>query len=209
MDADGTIQLLLGRPTLHGCAEALGHLASIWTQVVEPNDAVLWRASVTGEDIIDQTHGFKRWAPITWQVRAVKQSYAVQLIADDLGVAFVVVSAWNSELQRPEQCVEHLNKKKTKQINLFNQFDGLGRAAFILSGFFFPQTWFYICKRLYSSDHFNSEEAVKGLSQCCSSGWCVHDTSMFSSPYSPMALSSDSPHAPYSIGVKTVVGTLT
>lgn len=114
MDADGTIQLLLGCPTLHGCAEALGHLASIWTQVVEPNNAVLWRASVTGEDIIDQTHWFKRSAPITREpTRRVKQSYAVELIADDLGVAFVVVSAWNSELQRPEQCVEHLNKKQT------------------------------------------------------------------------------------------------
>lgn len=36
-------------------------------------------------------------------------SYAVQFIADDLGVAFVVVSAGHGELQRPEQTVEHLN----------------------------------------------------------------------------------------------------
>lgn len=60
MDADGTIQLLLGRPALHSCAEALSHLAGIWTQVVEPNNSVLWRAGVTAENIIDQTRGLKK-----------------------------------------------------------------------------------------------------------------------------------------------------
>lgn len=182
MDADGTIQLLLGRPTLHGCAEALGHLASIWTQVVEPNNAVLWRASITGEDIVDQTLCLKRWAPITWWVRAVKQSYAVELIADDLGVAFVVVSAWNSELQRPEQCVEHLNKKTNKP---FQPVLWIWASCFHFNWMLY-QTRIYIspiCRRLYSSDHFNSEEAVKRLNQCGSSGGsCVHVTSMFSWP---------------------------
>lgn len=47
MDADGTVQLLLGRAALHGCTEALSHLSSVWTQVVEANDSVLRRASVT------------------------------------------------------------------------------------------------------------------------------------------------------------------
>lgn len=45
MDADGTVQLLLGHSALHGCAEALSHLSSVWTQVVEPNDSVLRRDS--------------------------------------------------------------------------------------------------------------------------------------------------------------------
>lgn len=36
-------------------------------------------------------------------------SHPVQFIADDLGVALVVVPARNSELQRPEQTVEHLD----------------------------------------------------------------------------------------------------
>lgn len=58
MDADGTIQLLLGRPALHSCAEALSHLAGIWTQVVEPNNSVLRRAGVTAANIIDQTRSF-------------------------------------------------------------------------------------------------------------------------------------------------------
>lgn len=49
MDADGTVQLLLGRSALHGYAEALSHLSGVWTQVVEPNDSVLRRASVTAE----------------------------------------------------------------------------------------------------------------------------------------------------------------
>lgn len=35
-------------------------------------------------------------------------SYAVQFIADDLAVAFVVVSVGHCVLQRPEQGVEHL-----------------------------------------------------------------------------------------------------
>lgn len=39
-----------------------------------------------------------------------KSSYAVQLIANDFAVAFVVVSAGHGELQRPEQSVVHLNK---------------------------------------------------------------------------------------------------
>lgn len=55
MDADGTIQLLLGRPTLHGRAEALSHLSSIWTQIVEPNNPVLGR--VEENSIVRQ--GFK------------------------------------------------------------------------------------------------------------------------------------------------------
>lgn len=60
MDADGNIQLLLGRPALHSCAEALSHLAGIWTQVVEPNNSVLRCAGVTAENIIDQTQSSKK-----------------------------------------------------------------------------------------------------------------------------------------------------
>lgn len=47
MDADGTVQLLLGRAALHGCTEALSYLSSVWTQVVEANDSVLRRARET------------------------------------------------------------------------------------------------------------------------------------------------------------------
>lgn len=43
-----------------------------------------------------------------WTVQKYEKSYTVQFIAYDLGVAFVVVSAWHSELQRPEQSVVHL-----------------------------------------------------------------------------------------------------
>lgn len=79
MDADGTIQLLLGRPALHSCAEALGHLAGIWTQVVEPNNSVLRRAGVTAENIIDQTRGFKKKPGSIGSepARTVKRSYVV------------------------------------------------------------------------------------------------------------------------------------
>lgn len=51
MDADGAVQLLLGHPTFHGCAEALCHLSSIWTQVVEPNDSILQCVIVTVADV--------------------------------------------------------------------------------------------------------------------------------------------------------------
>lgn len=47
VDADGAVQLLLGHTTFHGCTEALRHLSSIWTQIVEPDDAILQRVSVT------------------------------------------------------------------------------------------------------------------------------------------------------------------
>lgn len=53
MDADGSIQLLLGRPALHRCAEALSHLAGIWTQVVEANNSVLRSAGAAAENITD------------------------------------------------------------------------------------------------------------------------------------------------------------
>lgn len=49
MDADGNVQLLLGRAALHGYAIALSHLSGVWTQVVEPDDSVLQRASIAAE----------------------------------------------------------------------------------------------------------------------------------------------------------------
>lgn len=42
VDADGAVQLLLGGTAFHGCTEALRHLSSIWTQIVEPNNSILW-----------------------------------------------------------------------------------------------------------------------------------------------------------------------
>lgn len=47
-----------------------------------------------------------------------KWSYAVQFIADDFGVAFVVVSARHSELQRPEQTVVNLNTENRDTVRL-------------------------------------------------------------------------------------------
>lgn len=41
VDANRAIQLLLGCPTFHSCPESLGHLSSIWTQIVETNDSIL------------------------------------------------------------------------------------------------------------------------------------------------------------------------
>lgn len=40
-----------------------------------------------------------------------KKTYIVQLVTDELGVTCVVVSAWYSELQRPEQTVVHLEHR--------------------------------------------------------------------------------------------------
>lgn len=56
-----------------------------------------------------------RHSPVELPVRTKwKQilTYAVQFIADDLAVAFVVVPIGNCVLQWPEQCVEHLNVHK-------------------------------------------------------------------------------------------------
>lgn len=121
MDADGPVQLLLGRAALHGCAEALSHLSSVWTQVVEANDSALRRASATAEKRHLSDTRLQRKGSFLLGTEE-KQSYAVQLVADDLGVAFVVISARHSELQGPELCVEHLNNK-TKRNNTrhFNQ----------------------------------------------------------------------------------------
>lgn len=46
VDADGAVQLLLGHATFHGCAEALCHLASVWTEIVEADDSILHKSSV-------------------------------------------------------------------------------------------------------------------------------------------------------------------
>lgn len=43
VDADGAVQLLLGHAAFHGCAEALCHLASVWTEIVEADDSILQR----------------------------------------------------------------------------------------------------------------------------------------------------------------------
>lgn len=43
-------------------------------------------------------------------VSKYEESHIVQLVADDLGIAPVVVPAGHSELKRPEQSVVHLNK---------------------------------------------------------------------------------------------------
>lgn len=44
-------------------------------------------------------------------------SYAVQFIADDLSVAFVVVSVCHCELQRPEEGVVHLHTRAHTHTN--------------------------------------------------------------------------------------------
>lgn len=48
VDADGAVQLLLGHAAFHGCAEALCHLAGIWTEIVEADDSILHKGSVYG-----------------------------------------------------------------------------------------------------------------------------------------------------------------
>lgn len=108
VDADGAVQLLLGDSTFHGCTEALRHLSCIWAQVVEPDDSKL-----QNKKIHHSPGTFRRSADRSLfrfnSLNCVKESYTVQFIADDLGVAFVVVPAGHSELQRPEETVEHLN----------------------------------------------------------------------------------------------------
>lgn len=49
----------------------------------------------------------------------LQQSYVVKFIADDLGIASVVVSVGHSEFQRPEQTVEDLNIVSTNTVRCY------------------------------------------------------------------------------------------
>lgn len=61
---------------------------------------------------VDCHKTFYAWSCRHEHKREQKLSYAVQFIADDLAVAFVVVSVGHRVLQRPEQGVEHLHAHK-------------------------------------------------------------------------------------------------
>lgn len=61
---------------------------------------------------VDCHKTFYAWSCRYEYKREQKLSYAVQFIADDLAVAFVVVSVGHRVLQRPEQGVEHLHAHK-------------------------------------------------------------------------------------------------
>lgn len=110
VDADGGVKVLLGRSTFHGGTKALSHLPCVWPQVVEPDYTVL-KGDSENNKLSGQNSGERR--------RNLLKPYAVQFVADDLGVALVVVAAWHSVLQRPEQTVVHLLYKNLRQTRMW------------------------------------------------------------------------------------------